>query len=306
MGKGLASAERRRTWPSRNRPCLDCGKPKKSSTGARCAACARALVGPGRGGTRTLKPCSRCGREFWPWAPRKSGKPADHARQFCCPKQRATPRLALVVRTVACHVCHRPFTTTLTKRKLCGSPECERKDGVAKAKARYGADPISERARVAAYKKAHPDKNLDWGHRRRVRIRNGFVAPIDTLALRESRKTCTYCGCRLTATNRTIDHVIAVAAGGAHEASNLVLSCSDCNSRKSARPIAEWISMLAPKRQAIVALLCKRRGLGQRMLPLGVVGGHPNGSRSSLSTERVERSPASNISQETLGASVPA
>ena len=298
-----ASAERARTWPSRNRPCPDCGKPKR---GIRCRACARALIGPGRSGTPTLKPCPRCGKEFWPWAPRKSGKPADHARKFCCPKQRAKPKPRPERWEVACVVCRRTFTTTQTRRKLCAAPECRRQHSVLKARARHAADPVRETARVAAYKKAHPDKNLDWGHRRRVRIRNGFVAPVDTLALQESRKTCTYCGCRLTATNKTIDHVIAVAAGGAHEAPNLVLACSDCNARKSARPIAEWVAMLTPKRQAIVARLCERRGLGQRMLPLGVVGGHPNGSRSSLSTERVERSPASNISQETLGASVPA
>ena len=48
---------------------------------------------------------------------------------------------------------------------------------------------------------------------------------------------CAYCGRR---GHRTIEHVIAVDAGGTNEPRNLVAACVSCNSSKGARPWRRW------------------------------------------------------------------
>jgi 5-methylcytosine-specific restriction endonuclease McrA len=46
---------------------------------------------------------------------------------------------------------------------------------------------------------------------------------------------CTYCSCPLDENNRTLDHVVPLSRGGAHDASNLVAACRSCNSAKQDR-----------------------------------------------------------------------
>jgi len=53
--------------------------------------------------------------------------------------------------------------------------------------------------------------------------------------LHRDKGYCQYCGCDLLSSPTaffaaTVDHVVAVAAGGKFEVDNLVLSCSACNS----------------------------------------------------------------------------
>lgn len=50
--------------------------------------------------------------------------------------------------------------------------------------------------------------------------------------------TCRYCGARGIAME--CDHVIPVAQGGAHDDSNLVTACRDCNRSKGARTPEQW------------------------------------------------------------------
>lgn len=57
--------------------------------------------------------------------------------------------------------------------------------------------------------------------------------------LRRDRFRCYYCGARgneTTGAGLVIDHVTPVALGGTDDPSNLVASCGDCNSGKSATP----------------------------------------------------------------------
>jgi len=52
--------------------------------------------------------------------------------------------------------------------------------------------------------------------------------------------TCQYCGhrgCRLEC-----DHVIPVSRGGAHDDSNLVTACFDCNRSKRDKLVEEWLT----------------------------------------------------------------
>ncbi len=51
--------------------------------------------------------------------------------------------------------------------------------------------------------------------------------------LRRDNHTCRYCGASAPDVKLTVDHVLPVALGGKHEASNLVTACHDCNAGKA-------------------------------------------------------------------------
>jgi hypothetical protein len=89
------------------------------------------------------------------------------------------------------------------------------------------------------------------------------------------RKTCVYCGCRLTPENRTIDHMIPLNHGGMHSASNVTECCLSCNSKKRDAPFYEWLNQLdGPHRLSAEREYTKRQGAHPRQLTL-VPGCHP-------------------------------
>ena len=51
-------------------------------------------------------------------------------------------------------------------------------------------------------------------------------------ALRDCGQRCVYCATRLDQRTATLDHVIPVARGGAHDIGNLVSACAPCNRLK--------------------------------------------------------------------------
>lgn len=54
-------------------------------------------------------------------------------------------------------------------------------------------------------------------------------------ALRDCRQRCVYCATRLDQRTATLDHVVPLARGGAHDPGNLVVACAPCNRLKSDR-----------------------------------------------------------------------
>jgi len=69
---------------------------------------------------------------------------------------------------------------------------------------------------------------------------NATIGPIDEAAIYEMcNHKCTYCGSQ---ENLSLDHVVALAAGGAHCQDNLTVACQSCNSSKGAKPVAEWLA----------------------------------------------------------------
>jgi hypothetical protein len=52
---------------------------------------------------------------------------------------------------------------------------------------------------------------------------------------------CTYCGKQLTRFTATLDHVTPVSEGGDNSAENLKTACLQCNSRKTARPLGDFL-----------------------------------------------------------------
>jgi len=57
---------------------------------------------------------------------------------------------------------------------------------------------------------------------------------------------CTYCSKRLTRYTATLDHVTPVSKGGDNTASNLRTACLQCNSRKTARPVGDFLAAQHP------------------------------------------------------------
>lgn len=53
---------------------------------------------------------------------------------------------------------------------------------------------------------------------------------------------CQYCEKQLTRFTATLDHVHPVAEGGDNSLNNLVTACLDCNSRKNARPLGDFLA----------------------------------------------------------------
>lgn len=53
---------------------------------------------------------------------------------------------------------------------------------------------------------------------------------------------CAYCGKQLTRFTATLDHVTPLTAGGDNSADNLVTACLQCNSRKTARPLGDFLA----------------------------------------------------------------
>ena len=60
---------------------------------------------------------------------------------------------------------------------------------------------------------------------------------------------CTYCHKQLTRFTATLDHVKAVAEGGDNSAENLVTACLQCNSRKTARRVGDFLAGNPPPQE---------------------------------------------------------
>jgi 5-methylcytosine-specific restriction endonuclease McrA len=52
---------------------------------------------------------------------------------------------------------------------------------------------------------------------------------------------CNYCGKQLTWFTATLDHITPVSQGGDNNAENLKTACLQCNSRKTARPLGDFL-----------------------------------------------------------------
>jgi 5-methylcytosine-specific restriction endonuclease McrA len=52
------------------------------------------------------------------------------------------------------------------------------------------------------------------------------------VALRDCGQRCVYCSTHLDHRSATLDHVVPLARGGAHDPGNLVVACAPCNRLK--------------------------------------------------------------------------
>ena len=76
-----------------------------------------------------------------------------------------------------------------------------------------------------------------------------WIRPVKRLAIyHRDGLACIYCGVTMEEGARlTLDHVVACDLGGGNSESNLVTACLSCNSAKQAKPLAQFLVMLADK-----------------------------------------------------------
>jgi len=125
-----------------------------------------------------------------------------------------------------------------------------RKKLAAKTKAYRQANPEKFAACIKAWQAAHPNKCLALCHKHRAKkfgVKIGDTAAI--LIWLEGWKTeapvaCHYCKAISPGTEMTIDHVIALSAGGDHDLNNLVVCCPSCNSFKGDKLPEVWLAQI--------------------------------------------------------------
>jgi 5-methylcytosine-specific restriction endonuclease McrA len=104
------------------------------------------------------------------------------------------------------------------------------------------------RARTALYRRANPEKHRAWAESYRARRAGGEgVSARHWLALRGYfGERCLACGKTATL---TMDHVVPLSLGGAHDLTNVQLLCKSCNSRKQRRIVdyrpSGWEALVA-------------------------------------------------------------
>jgi len=101
-------------------------------------------------------------------------------------------------------------------------------------------NPAIATAAQKRWRKINPEKIREYSRKRRANKSSVTVGPVDEAAIYElCGNRCAYCG----STKRLeLDHIVALAAGGPHCESNLLVACRTCNSSKGTKPVAEWLA----------------------------------------------------------------
>jgi len=182
--------------------------------------------------------CTRCKVEK-PRAEfhRASSKAAKHGAQMPCKACQRGSRAETQARWRASNP---EKQKAMQDAWLAKNPDYERE----RSKRRYHEEPAyRERTRAAAkaWAKEHPEYYRAAAKLRRARLR-GVECTLTQVEAKELFEEyaglCAYCLTRAT----TLDHVVALASGGAHSKTNLVPACKTCNSSKNDRPLLVWLS----------------------------------------------------------------
>lgn len=103
------------------------------------------------------------------------------------------------------------------------------------------------RARDKSSRKENPHRHRINSKNRKARMRNapGSFDMGDVQRIyRLQDGACFWCDCDISS-GYDVDHYIALAGGGTNHPSNLVLSCSPCNTSKGAKPPEEFMEYMA-------------------------------------------------------------
>ena len=92
-----------------------------------------------------------------------------------------------------------------------------------------------------------------------------WIRPVKRLAIyHRDGLACIYCSAKMEEGARlTLDHVVPCELGGGNSENNLVTACLSCNSAKQAKPLAQFLVMLADKGvnpEGIAAKVCNQTG----------------------------------------------
>lgn len=106
----------------------------------------------------------------------------------------------------------------------------------------YAANRELVQARAAEWRRRHPDLCAQYQTAYRARRQDApgdGVEAIDWLTILDwAEHRCIYCGDPLT--EATMEHVVPLSRGGAHDVTNVGPACVECNCSKKDRLPAEW------------------------------------------------------------------
>ena len=109
---------------------------------------------------------------------------------------------------------------------------------------------IKNRDAIRAKKKTNREPSRRNEDIRRARKSGATVGDLRLIAEWEKRwrrkplVRCYWCRSDIKPAVATRDHLVPLSRGGEHSASNLVVSCGSCNSKKHARPLDKWNATL--------------------------------------------------------------
>ncbi len=123
------------------------------------------------------------------------------------------------------------------KRKY--SPEASAR-AVQRAMAWKRRNPVAVKTINARWKRENSHLVVESSARRRALIlKADALNCANRVAVIKASHECHWCGCDITG-RATVDHVIPLTRGGAHEPDNLVPACLSCNCSKGNKLVSEW------------------------------------------------------------------
>ncbi len=101
-------------------------------------------------------------------------------------------------------------------------------------------DRVRRAARLAAYPELMRERQREYAHRRRVRLRANFVAPVSVETIwNRDRGICGICDRKVKENEASLDHILPVSQGGTHEPRNVRLAHIRCNKQRQHRGAAQ-------------------------------------------------------------------
>ncbi len=91
------------------------------------------------------------------------------------------------------------------------------------------------------------ERSIAGTAKRRARKKSALIGDISIISQWEKEirsmnwARCHWCGTKVAGGDVHFDHVLALSKGGSQSSGNLCSSCPDCNRRKSARIISDWV-----------------------------------------------------------------
>lgn len=178
----------------------------------------------------TVKVCGKCGKEY-PATPEFFGVQASRADGL-----KAACRQCSAAYRRAYHEANRDRARALSHKWFTENRERVRQ----KERDRGAIRKVERKAWADANPEAVRRHRVKSQHIRRARTRAGGSFTLAELARVTASQggRCWWCGEPMS--KPTVDHLIPLARGGQNVASNIVLACRSCNSRKGAKLPHEW------------------------------------------------------------------
>lgn len=226
--------------------CKECGgdfwlPPSKVGPRLTCStACANASLG--RAKAARSRPCETCGKDFSP----RTGQLAQGQGRFCSQACNVAARTAVnspeaQVKAVA----NRAASFAAGNFHLPSGPDHSRWKGGGGPKA-WTARRTATGAAAAtlrAYRKANPDKVREFTQRREGRKLGRLASGTIPRLLVAQKRKCAICR-KSIRRGYHVDHIVPLARGGQHAASNVQLLCAPCNLAKHSRDPIEHMQSL--------------------------------------------------------------